>query len=106
MDHASQLARVLVTRCTTLVLATRCLIMTAVLLAVTNSVDAHSNLPNKTVAQAPPVTAGTRAEPCHLQTVDEGSDFLFVPDTFGPRTTYRRVWIGNPQPHVNAHCSR
>lgn len=105
MNHASEVARVVVTRCTALVLAARCIIMIAVILAITNSVDAHTNPPNKTMAQAPPVTAGTRAEPCHLQDFDESSDFLFVPDTFGPRATYRRAWFGKPQPH-NAHCSR
>jgi len=106
MNHASELARVLVTRCTTLVLAARCIIMIAVILAITNSVDARSNPPNKTVAQAPPATAATRAEPCHLQHLDESSDFLFVPDTFGPRATYRRAWFGDPRPNTSAHCSR
>ena len=106
MDHASELARVLVTRCTTFVLVVRCLIMIAVILAITNSVDAHSNPPSKAVAQGPPVTTGTRAEPCNLRHVDESSDFLFVPDTFGPRATYRRAWFGNPQSNANTHCSR
>jgi hypothetical protein len=106
MNYASQLVRVLATRCQTLVLAARSVLLVSVVLAVTNSVDARSNPPNKTVAQAPPVTATTSAEPCNLQRFDENSDFLFVPDPFGVRRGYRRTWIGNTHAIVSEQCSR
>jgi hypothetical protein len=106
MNHASQVVRALVTRCHPLVLAARCVILISVLLAIADTGQARSRSPEKTVAQGPPVTAGTRAEPCQLQHLDENSDFLFVPDTFGPRATYRRTWLDTPRPDASAHCAR
>ena len=106
MNHSSQLAHALVKRCRTLLLAARCLILISVALAVVNSVDARGNPANRIVAQGSPVTAATRAEPCDLQRFDESSDFLYVPDTFGPRASYRHAWSGKAESGANVHCSR
>jgi hypothetical protein len=105
-SHASQVAQALVKRCHVLLLAAKCLALISVALAIVNSAPARSSPANTTVAQGPPVTAATRAEPCYQQRFDEGSDFLYIPDTFGPEARYRPAWFVKPQSSATMHCAR